>query len=198
MLRRFSKLEKGQTLIDVIIAMALLSSTVASAGAISTLSSRVGDEAGRRSQAMALAERDLEGLREYRAEVMLTPGKTWADVFTNAVDSSGNPCTSNFVMQVDATGWKPALCGLGHVSTFANAEASAVSYSGVNILDTIDPSIAVNYQAFSRLDIVQQNVNPATGVTDPNSEIVEVIVVWNEGNGMRSVQLNTVLANWRQ
>lgn len=72
------KNQSGQTIIEVTVALALLALAISSAGALATTSARITSEAGRRTQATALAVKELESLRVYR-DTSLSPLPTSSD-----------------------------------------------------------------------------------------------------------------------
>src|SRR5438309_3400985 len=97
--------QSGTTLVDLVVALAVMSMAVASAGALATTASRTGSEAGRRTQATDLAGREMEALHNYRDSIM-SSGQPWSNVIP-ASGAGYNPAThcANFVMQRTSTGW---------------------------------------------------------------------------------------------
>ncbi len=175
--------ESGVTLIDVAIALALLAIALAAAGALATLSSRVGAEAGRRSQAVELASGELEALHNYRdrqakQSLLMTP-----DYFAT---SKVCPTQDALIMALSGTppnqSWLPVPV----------AGVIPVSYTAAEVT----PQLLSN--GFSRLISLCD-----TG--DPNIKTVEVSVYWTEPNGPvmvagtsfnRRVVLRSILSNW--
>ena len=183
----YLKKQSGQTMVDLVVAMALLSMAVSSAGALATTSSRVGGEAGRRTQATALATRELEGLRNLRDTslrvsqsdwpfaagcqyfVMARQGANWTmQPRQNTNDLKAyDPADDNNDTQYD-TSQRPG--GLGSFRRIVRAcdgrdyNANSGSYSTNNIADV---------------------------------KLIEVIVAWDEDKDSRQVELHTVLTRWR-
>ena len=170
--------QRGQTMVDLVVSMALLSSAVASAGLLSTTSARVNTEAGRRSQATALADRELEAVRDFRLASEKT-GTTWDTMWPGF---SGTGCTS-FYMQRSGDNWNPIPAGVLTPYTSANAGET-------------DPKFDNEYSNFSRLITMCDG----SGIHSGLSNAVEVTVTeqWGESNGQRKVQERTVLTDWNQ
>lgn len=110
--------QAGQTLVEVIIAIAVLALAMGSAGSLAATSTRVTTESGRRTQATALASREAEALRSLRDRLAesTAPPRTLFQYFNSSgadVDSNGSGCYS-FVMAEDgshATGWRTESTG---------------------------------------------------------------------------------------
>jgi hypothetical protein len=126
--------EQGQTLVDLMIALALLALASASAGALATASAHLDTESGQRSQAVALAEREVEGLRDYRQnqELANVTGPTFATMWTN--------CSAGCVMNRAGNAWT------------LTPEAAYTPYSGAGGTNGGDASLGTaTYGGFSRL-----------------------------------------------
>lgn len=168
------KNEKGQTLVDLVISIALIALSVTAAGALASTSSRNGGEAGRRSQATALATREMEAVRNYR-DNLTRLGRPFSQL------SPGN--CRNFYMRkvagsVDQTGWQ--LINTSSPVAYSNATAGEVGYD--------------SYSSFSRIVRVC-----STSVLTPNQKNIHVIVSWDEGHGpKREVTFKSVIAERKQ
>lgn len=200
MIKSFKKIithnQGGQTLIDVVVALALLSSAIASAGVISTTSSQTNAEAGRRSQAMALAQREMEGLRVVRDTAQRNTGG-WV-----ALSGTSTSCSSFTVLRNAAT-WS--------IGGLAGAEGDGlVPYTASNSGE--NSTFETQNQGFRRLitacpatDYRQSDstsTNPTgtlTGTASTNVYNVTVTVKWKESNGPdKQVSFRSIFSNWRQ
>lgn len=172
--------QRGQTMVDLVVSLALLSSAVASSGLLATTSARVNTEAGRRSQATALADRELEAVRDYRL-TSEKAGTTWDNMWPNF---SGSGCTS-FYMQRSGDDWNPVAVSAGSFTGYTSANAGET-----------DAKFDNEYSSFSRL----VSMCDGSGIHSGLSNAVEVTVTeeWNESNGQRKVQERTVLTDWNQ
>ena len=188
--------QRGQTLVDLVVALALLSSSVASAGILSTTSSRSSNEAGRRSQATALADRELEGLRSIRdqTEHGADPAVGWTATapFNSSVchevtlKQSGTlpsvswiPTTVTAPQAYAATDFVPSLTG---TSPYQAAFKRMVRLCPTNEYQQANANMTV------------AKLSPAT----PHAFTVAVTVTWDEGNGTRQVVLNSLLSDYVQ
>ena len=192
--------QRGQTLVDLVVALALLSSSVASAGILSTASSRSSDEAGRRSQATALADRELEGLRSIRDVAEHGADDTIGWTATPPFDvSSCHQVTLKQVVTVSGTGWTIA----DHTAV-ANTPEAYAQFDFVPALTT--PS---SYKtAFKRLvrlcptnEYKQADSTRTVQQTTPSiahAFTVAITVSWDEANGTRQVVLNSLLSDYVQ
>lgn len=105
--------QSGLTLIEVVIAIALLAIAMAASGALATSTVRLTTESGRRTQATALAMRELEALRSHRdgiAERSSGENVSLIADLDEAVPPQGSgPRCYTFVMKHDdesGTGWR--------------------------------------------------------------------------------------------
>ncbi len=166
--------QSGQTLIDLMVALTLLSLALASAGALATAATRSGNEAGRRTQATMLAGRELDALRNYRDSVAKL-GQPWAGVPSgNCNPGSG----ASFIMQrgsSNGSGW----------SLVVPSDGNPVTYS-----DSDEPGFAT-YNGFTRLITVCDQPG------NVNAKTVQVNVYWDESNGQRHVTFSSMITNWR-
>ena len=90
--------QRGDTLVEVAVAMAILSLVLASSVVLGTTSIKVGRSAKERSQAAEFAQSQAEALRSYRDAV------PWNTFFNNAAIKSGG----NFVMVNNSGNWVPS------------------------------------------------------------------------------------------
>lgn len=185
--------EGGQTLVDLIVALALLSAAVAGAGWLSTTTAQVNAEAGRRSQATALASRELEGLRAMRDTAELSGG--WA---TSVLAQNG---CHTYVMHLNQVTrlWTAVPAATPQPYTAASSGGSSLPQSNFN----------ADYSRFSRLtklcsanDYQQPGSPPAGNVTASSSSsvlTVTEVVQWTEAHGpTRQVTMNTMLTDFKQ
>jgi type II secretory pathway pseudopilin PulG len=179
---QFRREESGQTLVDLMIALALLSFAAASAGGLSTLTSRVNSESGRRSQAVALAAREVEAIRNYR-DTGLAKGTNWDSMFPV---TSGDCDT--FYLTFDSS-----------TNSWVYNPASTVPVSYTTTTDFPQASSAAVYEGFYRI------AKACTAVSgDTKYKNVDINVYWEEGNAPtlvtagsanlnRTVNIRTVL-----
>jgi len=192
MSNRIFSSQSGQTLVDLVVALELLSSSVASAGILSTTSSRSSDEAGRRSQATALADREIEGLRSLRDQTEHSADGTVG--WTATVPFNATACTQVTLKQ-SGTGW-----------IVANAAATVPqAYLSTDFLPISSNPYLTSFKRMVRLcptnEYRQANssmtVAKSTPAT-PHAYTVAVTVTWDEGNGTRQVVLNSLLTDYLQ
>lgn len=193
--RNFSS-QRGQTLVDLIVALALLSSSVASAGILSTASSRSSDEGGRRSQATALADRELEGLRSLRdqAERAADDSVGWSQ--TSPFDV--NSCHQVTLRQ---TGILPEI-------NWVIADAAITvpqAYINTDFVPINNNAYLTSFKRMVRLCPTNEFQQTNTGMTVaqsapamPHAFTVVVTVTWDEANGTRQVVLNSLLSDYVQ
>lgn len=197
MSKRIFFTQRGQTLVDLVVALALLSSSVASAGILSTASSRSSNEAGRRSQATALADRELEGLRSIRDQT--EHGADPAIGWTATAPFNSSVCLDVTLKQ---SGTLPSV---SWIPTTVTAPQAYVATDFVPSLTGTSP-----YQtAFKRMvrlcptnEYQQANANMTVAklspAATPHAFTVAVTVTWDEGNGTRQVVLNSLLSDYVQ
>lgn len=157
------------------VALALLSLAVSSAGALASTASRTGNEAGRRTQATALAASELEGLRNWR-DTQLRRGNAWP--------FAASPECVRFVMRQNTSTreWEINTTATTH-QAFANP-----NFNGFRRLLT----------ACNSSEYVLSGATMVRGSRTPNVKSIQVEVIWDELGGTRKVQLETVLTNWKQ
>ena len=180
--------QTGQTMIDVGVAMALMALAVGSAGTLATTAARVGGEAGRRTQATALATRELEALRSYRDTQQAT---TWP--FQAGCQF--------YTMRQQGEDWQAvpvSPSGSNYPRDYLQAYTAADEASSPNFTAASEGFSRVIKMCSGRdFDVNSQAYLPTVN-TNPNVKNVEVIVRWEEGNGSRDVKFHTVLTKWSQ
>lgn len=193
--RNFSS-QRGQTLVDLVVALALLSSSVASAGILSTASSRSSDEGGRRSQATALADRELEGLRSLRdqAEHGADDSVGW---------SQTPPFDVNSCRQVTLR-----QAGILPEINWVIADAAPTAPQAYINTDFVPINGDAYLTAFKRMvrlcptnDFRQANTDMTvtkSAPAIPHAFTVVVTVTWDEANGPRQVVLKSLLSDYVQ
>lgn len=195
--------QSGQTLVDLVVALALISSTVASAGVLSTTSNRVARDAGHRTEAMALAVREMEGLRSYR-DTFERNGVDWNTTLLGVP----LPNCSNFVMTLVGNTTVP---GSDWTATDIHS-TTPVSYDPTRRgFDGGDATLAAKYEGFSRsittcpaYDYQQTDFNlpnpsgPLNRVSSSHIRTVVVTVQWLEGNRTNSVTQRSMIGDYGQ
>ncbi len=176
--------ERGQTLVEVIVALALLALAVGSAGALATASVHSNAEAGRRSQAVGLATREMEALRSYRDGQVQAGTWPWTGV-GSCVYFVMVPATA------PATGWTAYY---SPASSFATSTVNTFWSYGTG--STGDGDATMNNFSQYKRQIKLCNNGLYSGQTYKK---VEVQVQWTEsGTRTDSATLETVLTNWNQ
>lgn len=89
--------ERGETLVEVVMALGILSLVLVSSYALATGTFRLGRGAGERTQAVNYLQEQVEALRTYRNS------NTW-ETFRNRMNAYG---TNSFCMQQQAGVWAP-------------------------------------------------------------------------------------------
>jgi type II secretory pathway pseudopilin PulG len=197
--------ERGQTLIDLIVALALLGSAVAAAGALSTASAQVNAEAGRRTQATGLATRELESLRALR-DTAERNGSGWDSVPVFAQTPVGgyyttgaNSCRS-FYMKLTGSTWTTVPATNPVAFTAANAGDTTANftfdYGNFSRMTTICP--ATDYQQTDSQSAVP--IGPlAPQFSSSHIYTVSEVVTWSEPRQpLQEVRMNTILSDWLQ
>ncbi len=194
MLRRL-KDQSGQTLVDVIIGFALMSSSIASAGVIATTSSRTNAEAGRRSEAMALAQREIEGLRIVRDTSERGTGG-WVPLSANS-----STCNSFTLIRSGST-W--AIGGTSGANadglvpfTAANSGENSTFETQNNLFRRIVTACPATDYAQS--DAASLNPSgPLVGTASTKVYNITVNVKWPEGIGDKQITVRSIMSDWKQ
>ena len=175
--------QKGQTMVDLVMAFALLSLATTSAGVLATTSARVGGEAGRRTQATALATRELEGLRTLRDTLQRSgQGNLWDYI---QVAGTSSTCKTVIVRRDSSDSWSTAApTNNTHTAYSANDEEGFDKWSPFRRMVTICPGRDYNADISSYPD---------------SNEVYHVLVevAWDEGHNVeRKVSFTTILTTW--
>lgn len=195
-IHKSSRNERGQTLVDIVVALALLSSAIASAGVISTTNARTNSEAGRRSQAVALAQREFEGLRVYR-DTSKRGTSGWVPLSPNSVSCS------NFTVLRTNEVW--SIGGIAGAATdglvpytAANTGETATFESQNNGFRRI--ITACPAKDYAQSDAASTNpTGPLNSTASTNVYNVTVTVRWQESKGPdQEVLFRSILTNWKQ
>lgn len=189
--------QRGQTLIEVIIAIAVLALAMGSAGSLAATTTRVATESGRRTQATALASREVEALRDHRDRLAenTNPPRTLHQYFAStpgATTTNADDCHS-FTMREDgtsATGWS---------TESTPAFGNDVAYAGTDFAANTDIEGVENY---SRVVIVcpGEDHDADTGQFSISEHLydVAVTVFWSESGGpQRQLTYRTMLSTPR-
>jgi prepilin-type N-terminal cleavage/methylation domain-containing protein len=185
--------QTGLTLVEVVVAIAILAFAMAAAGALVTTTTRSSTEGGRRSQASTLATRESESLRTLQTTI---PQETEYDTLYEYLQgeeakSTGSDCFQ-FVMRQDegsSTGW----------TTIApDSPDTPVRFEKADFARDPDKYFE-GYENFSRLITACQSEEYSVeeGYRDSKYIIdVGVRVTWREaGDVTREVKLRDVLTN---
>ncbi len=171
--------QAGQTLVDLIVSMALLSLAVASTGAVATTANKVTTESGQKSQATALATREIEAFRTYRDTHALA-NEDWATYMPPAGTAADGAGCTQFYMRRTGTRWT------------AIPAASPIVYDSANSGEPGDETFDNTYKTFDRI----MKLCP-TGEDKVMS--VDATISWQVGTGPhRTVTLRTLIAAWKQ
>lgn len=171
--------QKGQSLIELVVAIAMLALAVVGSARLINSSVRASSEAGRRTQATTLATREFEALRNYRDMQEILGANPFAGLGPN--------CTT-FVMRKNANrSWS--------VVPAATAQPYSQAEEGVSSTEFIQ------FQPFNRIVELcpSQEYNPITGTSGPSTNVrkVTITVNWAETDGVpRNVEFVTLLTDW--
>jgi type II secretory pathway pseudopilin PulG len=101
--------EAGDTLIEVTIALSILSFVLVSSTAVATASLRMGETAANRIQIANVAQEQMEALRSFRDNNSNASGlSTWTNAFVPGIDSQNGPSGFHMALQVgSSTTWVP-------------------------------------------------------------------------------------------
>ena len=191
--------QSGQTMVDLMIALALISGSVASAGVLSTTSNRVALDSGHRTQAIGLAEREVEGLRAYR-DTFERLGIDWNTTLLGVA----SPACSYFTMTSSGADWTPVSTGGTNVQV--SYDPSSGGKNGG------DPQLTTNYPGFSRVvetcpsndyqqtDYNQKNPSgPLNMITNSSHvRIIKVTVNWLEGTQTKQLIERSIIGDYGQ
>lgn len=195
---KFRQNQAGQTLVEVVIAIAVLALAMGSAGSLAATSTRVTTESGRRTQATALAAREAEALRNLRdaLSVRTTDPRTLRQYFESNPGRStagGAPGCRSFVMAETIAGFGgwitvPTASYGQPVDFNANGFGPHMSIEGMeNYSRVITVCPGEDY------DSVDDNFSPSEHLYD-----VSVRVTWTESGGPeRELTYRTMLATPR-
>lgn len=181
-MRGVMKQQNGQTLVEVIVAVAILAFAMAAAGALATTTTRSSTEAGRRTQAAALASRETESIRSLRdmlAERGSGQDDTLHEYLTDNPDVLERGDCFYFVMRRDEssdTGWATVRPG---------SRNQTIRYTNN---DFSDPGAFEGYENFSRVNtLCQAREYKATEHRYRKSEHIfdmEIYITWNEADNV--------------
>lgn len=134
--------QRGETLVEVVMALAILSLVLVSSYALATGTFRVGRGAGERTQAVNYLQEQAESLRSYRDK-----SASWADFVQSIQQYNGSPAENRFCMKKDSTtnSWKPVAttggdCTIGGItiSVITKVDGSYVGPDGLADLYRFD------------------------------------------------------------
>lgn len=188
------KQQNGQTLVEVVIAIAILAFAMAAAGALATVTTRSSTESGRRTQADALANREMESLRSLQESLVEAPGSQdtlygYLRSPQNDTLSSGSGCFQ-FVMHRDQstpTGWNTEA---------PDSVDTPIKFTGS---DFNNPDAFEGYSNFSRLIklCTSRTWNAEQNRYESSNHIydTEVLVIWREADDVpRKVRFRSIIA----
>lgn len=163
-------------------ALALLSMAVAASGALSSASARINIEAGQRSQATALADRELEAIRLVRANLQNT------DALWSSYAPAPGVC-ADYVMRRSGDDWVAVT----------QPDATPVPYDAANSGESA--TFVNNFSGFSRnLHVCGRAIRTGSGVTGvdiTNLVTVTATVTWNTAKVTNKVTSHTMLTDWK-
>jgi type II secretory pathway pseudopilin PulG len=198
--RKRSKLnQSGQTMVDLIVALALISGSVASAGTLATSSNRVATDSSHRTEAIGLAEREMEGLRSYR-DTFERNSMDW-DTTALGYTVGGVPTCSYFVMNITGGDWTPVVL----TNTQINYDPASSGNDGG------EPALTAKYLGFSRIisacpanDYQQADYtskNPVGGLnvtTTSHLRKITITTQWLEASGTKTLVERSMLGDFGQ
>lgn len=167
--------KSGQTLVEVMVAVALLAATVVSTTALARQLLRSNIDAGQQTQAATLGTQQFELLRAYRDD-LIAEGRTAWD--THIMPS--NSCRT-FYMETDGSG-RPVLRTTGSPEPFSN-DTNSYLHLYRRIIEMCP----------SR----EFNMNTGTYTATRDLVTVEVRVMWDDPRGLENNNVyRSYLANW--
>ena len=197
--KRFKLNQSGQTMVDLVVALALISGSVASAGTLASTSNRIATDSSHRTEAIGLAEREMEGLRSYR-DSFEHNGVDWnTTVLGYTVGIS--PTCSYFVMKLSGTDWIPAVIGTNTQTNYNPASGN----------DGGEPTLTAKYDGFSRIisacpaednqqvDYILKNpvAIPSATITS-HLRTITVTTQWLEASGTKTLVERSMLGDFGQ
>lgn len=183
-------------MVDLIVSLALASAAVASSGVLATTASRVNTEAGRRSQATSLADREMEALRDFR-NTEENAGTDWNNIWTGFTpDSNPGVCVTGYMQRQAQPSPTPAPNGQPTWRAWKFVPAgSLTAYTAANAGEASGSLFDTEYNSFSR-SIKICDVSSQLSTTHTAS--VTVTEQWREANGQRQVVERTLLSDWSE
>lgn len=159
--------QRGDTLIEVVISIAILSVTLVTAFNIANLSFRIGSQARERTQAIYIAQDQAEKLRFYRDQLVsyaVANGSASNYVINQMQTSCGAQC---YMVQIAGGKWVPNNCGgtCTAVAPFYNVKIVPATVPGS--ADEMHYTITVSWQ------------NAAADVT--NNSVLDLTLVDKRG-----------------
>jgi type IV pilus assembly protein PilV len=149
-----SRVENGFTLLEVLIAMLVLSIGLLGIGKLMMLSARANDSAYMRTQATALGYSILDAMRANRQAGLVQAYDTAMGVYPGAVACTvAAPCNSGQQAQNDLNLWGTSLAaqlpqGQGSIATVPNAPDLLTGANNVTATVTVQWSDKVAEQSF--------------------------------------------------
>ncbi|HIA92335.1 TPA: hypothetical protein EYO12_04470 [Candidatus Saccharibacteria bacterium] len=187
--------ESGLTLVELVISLALLLAAVIASSRLMNAAARSSAEAGRRTQATFLAEREFELIKNIRDGNITAGRNAWQGLDLTDLGSATKECV-NFYMDGNNNPNSPQFTkvnlGPDVTQQYDNNDRLSSSESGDS------------YATFSRKATMCEDINNTPGSTlngryDNNIRRITITVEWQESNGpTRSVEIANSLTNWSQ
>lgn len=177
--------DRGVTIIEVVMAIAILALVIVTAVSLFNSSTRLNSESGRRTQAVSLVNREVELLRLYRDDLR-RERTTWA----SGMPSMAGGCV-NFIMEETTAGGASRI----ELVTGLLQEGGET---------TLHQSYAPPHEGFRRIGVMcpATEYDPEAGSNIFNSSDVRTVqfeVTWDEANGPpRLTRATTVISNWSE
>lgn len=187
--------EAGLTLIELVISLALLIAAVVASSRLINTASRGSAEAGRRSQATFLAEREFELVKNIRDGNITAGRNAWQGLDLVDLGSASKDCI-DFYMAGNGNASDPRFVKT-NISTGTTRPYSSDDKLSATETDQF-------YSTFRRRVTMCEDVNNTPGASlygrfDNNIRRITVTVEWDEATGPpRSVQVANSLSNWSQ
>jgi len=143
--------QRGETLVEVVMALGILSLVLVSSYALATGTFRLGRGAGERTQAVNYLQEQAEALRVYRNSV------DWNPTFMNAMASYNPALDKTFCMHQEAGKWVPTEtdCLRGNIKI-------AITAQPVNVGTIVNQQYEFKLVATWKTAAVENNVSLTT------------------------------------
>ena len=189
--------QTGLTLVELVISLALLTFAVLGSSRLINAAARASGEAGRRTQATFLAEREFEMLRNIRDGNIASGSDAW-DNLPVLVSGTTQDCEWFYMEVAPGAGSQPSW----GVSAMPLSATTTQPYDSSR--DSLASESTELYAPFARrvemcTEINNDRNSLLHGQYDENIRRINVIVEWQEASGPpRTVKISNIMTDWSQ